>query len=368
MRGTVSKYRVALKAKHRQRLTKVVRRRKPSHWLVIRAHRADGQRTSNDRRHLRCAFCRPPGRATVVQAIPCGGIRWSEGPVAPGSTSPADPRRVAEGSNRDRPTTNKVRPSIQSMVGARAFAISRRPIRNARQPFVAEQVPSGDVAQTSSNQVLAQSQRPGLRPKSRSNLQDLRGAAGENDRPLHRRKAGNSGAVTTLCDSTDAGGQDRETRVRVSKARHAKRVCRVQRRHGTRAGSRDRRPNHAEGSRFPRRHTPDLSARSPSSDHRQHSHPPGRTCPSLASTPSTSVLRLHPRPWQLAQPSGDLVRHAHQQVFADSLVPERGRTLRCHLCLRCALEFPHGQAVRVDLHRQGPCRVTTWIATFGTEH
>ena len=37
MRGTVSKYRVALKAKHRQRLTKVVRRRKPSHWLVIRA-------------------------------------------------------------------------------------------------------------------------------------------------------------------------------------------------------------------------------------------------------------------------------------------------------------------------------------------
>lgn len=37
MKGTVSKYRVALKAKQRRRLTKVVKRRKPSHWLVIRA-------------------------------------------------------------------------------------------------------------------------------------------------------------------------------------------------------------------------------------------------------------------------------------------------------------------------------------------
>lgn len=37
MRGTVSKYRVALKPKQRRRLSKVVARRKPSHWLVIRA-------------------------------------------------------------------------------------------------------------------------------------------------------------------------------------------------------------------------------------------------------------------------------------------------------------------------------------------
>jgi len=37
MRGTVSKYRVVLKPKQRRRLSKVVARRKPSHWLVIRA-------------------------------------------------------------------------------------------------------------------------------------------------------------------------------------------------------------------------------------------------------------------------------------------------------------------------------------------
>lgn len=49
------------------------------------------------------------------------------------------------------------------------------------------------VAQAPSNQILVQSQRPGFRPECRSNLQDLRIAAGENDRCLHRRKAGNSG-------------------------------------------------------------------------------------------------------------------------------------------------------------------------------
>jgi transposase len=37
MRGTVSKYRIRLKPKQRVRLNKVVRRRKPSHWLVVRA-------------------------------------------------------------------------------------------------------------------------------------------------------------------------------------------------------------------------------------------------------------------------------------------------------------------------------------------
>src|SRR5690242_19348761 len=37
MRGTVSKYRVALKRKQRRWLEAVVRRRTPSHWLVIRA-------------------------------------------------------------------------------------------------------------------------------------------------------------------------------------------------------------------------------------------------------------------------------------------------------------------------------------------
>lgn len=37
MRGTVSKYQVKLKRKARQRLEAVVRRRQPSHWLVVRA-------------------------------------------------------------------------------------------------------------------------------------------------------------------------------------------------------------------------------------------------------------------------------------------------------------------------------------------
>lgn len=37
MRGTVSKYRVALKRKQRKWLLGVVGRRTPSHWLVIRA-------------------------------------------------------------------------------------------------------------------------------------------------------------------------------------------------------------------------------------------------------------------------------------------------------------------------------------------
>lgn len=37
MRGTVSKYAVELKRKHRQQLEAVIRRRRPSHWMVSRA-------------------------------------------------------------------------------------------------------------------------------------------------------------------------------------------------------------------------------------------------------------------------------------------------------------------------------------------
>lgn len=37
MRGTVSKYRIKLKKKHRKRLERIVRRRTPNHWLVQRA-------------------------------------------------------------------------------------------------------------------------------------------------------------------------------------------------------------------------------------------------------------------------------------------------------------------------------------------
>ncbi len=37
MRGSVSKYKIVLKRKHRQRLNCIVRRRTPSHWRVIRA-------------------------------------------------------------------------------------------------------------------------------------------------------------------------------------------------------------------------------------------------------------------------------------------------------------------------------------------
>lgn len=37
MRGTVSKYAITLKKKQRKRLEKIVRRRSPSHWLVLRA-------------------------------------------------------------------------------------------------------------------------------------------------------------------------------------------------------------------------------------------------------------------------------------------------------------------------------------------
>jgi hypothetical protein len=37
MRGTVSKYQVRLNPKRRKRLEAIVRRRSPSHWLVIRA-------------------------------------------------------------------------------------------------------------------------------------------------------------------------------------------------------------------------------------------------------------------------------------------------------------------------------------------
>jgi transposase len=37
MRGTIPKYAITLKKKQRKRLTKIVRRRSPSHWLVLRA-------------------------------------------------------------------------------------------------------------------------------------------------------------------------------------------------------------------------------------------------------------------------------------------------------------------------------------------
>ena len=37
MQGTVTKYRIALKRKQRKWLQGVVKRRTPSHWLVIRA-------------------------------------------------------------------------------------------------------------------------------------------------------------------------------------------------------------------------------------------------------------------------------------------------------------------------------------------
>lgn len=37
MRGTISKYPIVLKRKQRKQLEGIVRRRKPSHWLVLRA-------------------------------------------------------------------------------------------------------------------------------------------------------------------------------------------------------------------------------------------------------------------------------------------------------------------------------------------